>query len=74
MMKPIFTFLRTAVCFYVEGFRSMTWGRTLWLIIILKLILFFGVIRLMLLRPVLGGLDDRQKSEFVGRNLRPAIP
>jgi len=55
--------------FYVEGFRSMTWGRTLWIIILLKLFVMFVVLRLFFFQPILGGLDDREKSEAVGTNL-----
>ena len=47
----------------------MTWGRTLWIIIILKLILFFGIIRFVFLRPAFEGMDEQTKSETVGRNL-----
>ena len=32
--------------FYVEGFRSMTLGRTLWLIIAIKLFIMFFILRL----------------------------
>lgn len=32
--------------FYVEGFRSMTLGRTLWCIILLKLFILFFILRL----------------------------
>lgn len=32
--------------FYVEGFRSMTLGRTLWLIILVKLFIMFFILRL----------------------------
>ena len=32
--------------FYYEGFRSMTLGRRLWLIILVKLFLFFIIMRL----------------------------
>ena len=73
-MKSLFSPLRTVFYFYVNGFRSMTWGRTLWIIIILKLILFFGIIRFVFLRPALGGLDDQAKSETVGRNLSSEVP
>ena len=27
--------------FYVDGFRNMTWGRTLWLLIFLKIVVLF---------------------------------
>ena len=32
--------------FYRDGFRQMTWGRVLWLIILLKLFVLFVVLRL----------------------------
>ena len=32
--------------FYLDGFRSMTLGKTLWLIILIKLFIMFFVLRL----------------------------
>ncbi|MCH5319284.1 MAG: DUF4492 domain-containing protein [Paramuribaculum sp.] len=32
--------------FYIEGFRNMTIGRSLWVIIILKIVILFGVLKL----------------------------
>lgn len=55
--------------FYYEGFRSMTLGRTLWLIILLKLAIMFLVLRLFFFQPVLGGLSEQEKQEAVGREL-----
>ncbi|MBR5530274.1 MAG: DUF4492 domain-containing protein [Bacteroidaceae bacterium] len=58
------------VCrFYYEGFRSMTLGRTLWLIILLKLAIMFLVLRLFFFQPVLEGLSEQEKQEAVGREL-----
>ena len=31
--------------FYRDGFREMTWGRTLWIIILVKLFVLFAVLR-----------------------------
>jgi len=31
--------------FYIDGFRSMTWGKTLWLLILIKLFLFFFIMK-----------------------------
>lgn len=31
--------------FYLEGFRSMTLGRTLWIIILLKLFIMFFILK-----------------------------
>lgn len=55
--------------FYAEGFRNMTWGRPLWILIILKLIILFAVLRVFFFKPVLGGKTDEQKSEYVGTML-----
>ena len=32
--------------FYRDGFRAMTWGRTLWFIILLKLFIMFVILKL----------------------------
>ena len=37
--------LRKVIRFYVEGFREMTVGRTLWAIILIKLFLLFAVLK-----------------------------
>lgn len=44
--------LRRIATFYLEGFRQMTWGRQLWLIILIKLFVLFAVLRLFFFRPV----------------------
>jgi len=55
--------------FYIEGFRDMTWGRTLWLIIILKLFVFFVVLRIFFFQPYYKGLNEKEKAEMVGKKL-----
>ena len=55
--------------FYVEGFRNMTWGRTLWWLILLKVIILFAVLRAFFFQPVLGGKTEEQKIEYVGTQL-----
>lgn len=55
--------------FYADGFRRMTWGRTLWVVILVKLFIMFAILRIFFFQPVLGGLDDAEKSERVGSNL-----
>ena len=51
----------------------MTWGRTLWILILVKLFIIFVVLRLCFFRPALSGQSEAQKQETVGRNLtRPA--
>ena len=55
--------------FYVDGFRSMTWGRPLWWLIFLKVVVLFLVLRMFFFEPVLSGKTEEQKMEHVGREL-----
>lgn len=55
--------------FYVDGFRNMTWGRPLWILIILKLVILFAILRVFFFQPVLSGKTDSQKSDSVGTEL-----
>lgn len=55
--------------FYRDGFRNMTWGRTLWLVIIIKLFVIFVVLRLFFFHPALSGMSNTEKQNKVGENL-----
>ena len=68
MIAP-FTLLPRIWHFYRDGFRQMTWGRTLWVIILIKLFVIFVVLRLFFFRPALSGMDEQQKGEAVGTAL-----
>ena len=48
--------------FYYEGFKNMTWGRSLWVLIFLKVIILFLVLRLFFFKPVMAGKTDEQKK------------
>lgn len=61
--------IRTIFNFYIEGFRNMTWGRPLWIVIFLKLFILFFVLRLFFFKPVLAGKTESEKSYFVGGSL-----
>lgn len=54
---------------YIDGFRNMTWGRQLWWLILLKLVILFLVLRLFFFKPVLAGKTEVQRSDFVGQQL-----
>ena len=60
---------RRVVRFYWEGFREMTLGRTLWAIILLKLFILFGVLRLFFFPDRLAGYDDAQRAAAVRSEL-----
>ncbi|MEN9444128.1 MAG: hypothetical protein RIS47_1018 [Bacteroidota bacterium] len=53
--------------FYVDGFRGMKQGRTLWLIIGLKLLIMYGVFKLFFFPNKLQQDfdNDAQRSEYV---------
>ena len=55
--------------FYVEGFRNMTWGRQLWWVILLKVILLFAVLRVFFFKPILAGKSEEQKIEHISNEL-----
>ena len=54
---------------YADGFRNMTWGRALWWLILLKVVILFLVLRMFFFQPVLGGKTEEQKIEYVGTQL-----
>lgn len=57
--------LRGIVRFYLDGFRSMTVGRTLWLIVAVKLVLIFGVLKLFFFRDPLAGRTTEERGTAV---------
>lgn len=62
--------------FYIEGFRSMTLGRTLWLIILVKLFIMFFILKMFFFPNFLGDFSsEKDKSDYVGNELiRRATP
>lgn len=55
--------------FYRDGFRNMTWGRTLWVIILLKLFVMFVILRIFFFTPYLKGKSEAEKQRYVGTEL-----
>lgn len=68
-MKKLVNILVSIWQFYRDGFRSMTLGRTLWLIILIKLFIIFVVLRFFFFQPVLGGKSVDEKQDFIGNEL-----
>ncbi len=56
---------------YIDGFRSMTIGKTLWAIILIKLFILFVVVKLLFFPNILKeNYDtDRERAEAVRENL-----
>lgn len=61
--------LRKIAMFYYDGFRSMTVGRTLWAVILVKLAIMFLILKIFFFPATLRGMDDSQKADFVSREL-----
>jgi hypothetical protein len=63
--------------FYVEGFRSMDIGRTLWALILIKLFIMFVVLKIFFFPRYLNRFDsvaekeDYVSGELVERALNP---
>ena len=55
--------------FYCYGFRSMTIGRTLWIIIIVKLVIIFVLLRIFFFRPAMSHLSPQEKQNHVADEL-----
>lgn len=53
--------------FYYEGFRSMTLGKTLWLIILIKLFIMFAILKLFFFPNFLSskGNSREDKSQYI---------
>lgn len=62
--------------FYIDGFRNMTIGRTLWAIILVKLFVMFCIIRAFFmpdfLETVSSDKDDYVSGELINRAHEPA--
>ncbi|MGN0210096.1 MAG: DUF4492 domain-containing protein [Muribaculaceae bacterium] len=62
--------MKRIVQFYIDGFRRMTIGRSLWLLIIIKLAVIFLVLKLFFFPDVLGSLSsDDERAEAVRQTL-----
>ena len=57
--------------FYVDGFKSMTTGRVLWLIILVKLFIMFAILRIFFFPNYLNEHTNssEEKGEFVSTQL-----
>lgn len=60
-------FISKTISMYVDGFRSMTVGRKLWMLIIAKLVLFFLVMKLFFFPDILSANfdTDEQRADAV---------
>ncbi|MDR3286083.1 MAG: DUF4492 domain-containing protein [Prevotellaceae bacterium] len=58
--------LKRIISFYVEGFKNMTIGKTLWLIILVKLFIMFVILKIFFFPNYLGKFDEpAEKQEYI---------
>jgi len=58
--------------FYYDGFRSMTLGRTLWAVILVKLFIIFFVLKLFFFPNYIKEHAEKgNEAEFVSQKLAP---
>lgn len=67
--------LYKVINFYIDGFKNMTVGKTLWTIILLKVFIIFAILKLFLFPDFLSskssteeGKADYVRSELINRN------
>ncbi|MBR5085822.1 MAG: DUF4492 domain-containing protein [Muribaculaceae bacterium] len=65
------SFWARVVDLYVDGFRSMTVGKTLWIIIAIKLFIFFVIIKILFFPDFLASKSDSDdgKAQYVRQQL-----
>ncbi len=69
--------LANVYIFYRDGFRSMTVGRTLWKIILIKLFVMFAVLKLFFFPNYLNTnfqTDEQRADHVLEQIIRPAVP
>jgi len=56
---------------YAEGLKNMTWGRTLWILVGIKLFIMFAILRVFLFPNFLNSKceTDAEKAEYVSKQL-----
>lgn len=71
MNSGITSFPRRVWSLYYDGFRSMTVGKTLWAIILIKLFIFFVVMKLLFFPNVLKRdySSDEERADHVRNEL-----
>lgn len=64
-------FISKAISMYVDGFKSMTVGKKLWLIIFAKIVIFFLVLKLFFFPDILSANydTDEQRADAVRSSL-----
>jgi uncharacterized membrane protein len=59
------------VAMYVDGFKHLTWGKTLWILIGMKLFILFAILKVFFFPNILNSRfkTEEEKSDFVFKEL-----
>lgn len=61
--------------FYMDGFKSMTLGKYLWAIVLIKLFIMFAILKLFFFKSDLSGFDSQEeKGNHVKEQLIEKLP
>ena len=67
--------VKKIIDFYISGFRSMTTGKYLWIIILIKLFIMFAILKLFFFKGELSKYDTQEeKSRHVIEQLIDKAP
>lgn len=68
-------FWHRAYDLYYEGFRNMTLGKTLWVVILIKLFIIFAILKIFFFPNYIDEhASDGNKSDFVANELIERAP
>jgi hypothetical protein len=62
--------MKKIIEFYIDGFKGMSWGRTLWAIILIKLFIIFFILKLLFFPNYLikDFNTDKERGDYVIEN------
>lgn len=58
--------IKSVIRFYADGFRNMRWGKTLWIVILLKLFIIFAILKVFFFpNHISENAEKGHEAEFV---------
>jgi 5-bromo-4-chloroindolyl phosphate hydrolysis protein len=61
--------IKRIISFYHDGFKSMRLGKTLWIVVIVKLVIIFVVLKLFFMPDILYERADGNEAEYVSKQI-----
>lgn len=58
--------IKSVIRFYADGFRNMRWGKTLWIVILVKLFIIFAILKVFFFpNHICENAEKGHEAEFV---------